>query len=213
MSCLKTGADAPVTAVRVDQQQLPKTITYTSGSGTYTPTPGTVYIDVEVVGAGSGGAGSGTASQGSGGAGGSTTFGTSLITSSGGGAVSGGGGGGGAGGAGTVNSPAFTIEPTVSVTGQGNSLANPSSVGLAGGIGGDLGYGSGRSGYYNSSGATGPALSGGGGQGGGSGFTAGSITGAGGGSGAKVKARILYPSGNYTYSVGRSEERRVGKEC
>lgn len=202
LNCLKTGADAPVTAVRADQQQLPKTITYTSGSGTYTPTPGTVYIDVEVVGAGSGGAGSGTASQGSGGAGGSTTFGTSLITSSGGGAASGGGGGGGAGGAGTVNSPAFTIEPTVSVTGQGNSLANPSSVGLAGGIGGDLGYGSGRSGYYNSSGATGPASSGGGGQGGGSGFTAGSITGAGGGSGAKVKARILYPSGNYTYSVG-----------
>jgi hypothetical protein len=79
---------------------------FTSGSGTYTTPANVVYIEVEMCGGGGGGAGSGTTGFGDGGDGGSTTFGTSLLTCTGGakGQVN---TDGGAGGTATLNSPGY----------------------------------------------------------------------------------------------------------
>ncbi len=193
LNCLKTGADAPVAVVRADQQQLPKTITYTSGSGTYTPTPGTVYITVEMVGGGGGGGGSGSGG-GTGGAGGNTTLGSSVLTARG-GAAGAFNDGGGLGGTTTVSAPAVSILD--SQGGTGGSSEQGRAYGF-GGIGG----------ANQISGVSGPVANlpsqpgkiGGGGGGGGSAGTP-VVSGSGGGAGGYIRAKIDNPS-PMPYTVG-----------
>lgn len=179
--------------------KAPTLQTFTSGSGTYTtPTsPSPLYINVIMVGGGGGGSGSGTASIGTGGTGGSTTFGTSLLTCTGG--TGGNGTGIGSGGTPTLNSPAIGI----SYSGMNGITAGSSSVGSTGGMGGISLFSGGASGGYNSgAGQSARANSGSGGGGAGGGTTF--VGAAGGGSGAYINAFISAPSASYSYAVGAS---------
>jgi len=167
---------------------------FTSGSGTYTPTAGTLKIKVRMVGAGGGGNGGGSGSPGAGGTGGTTTFGTSLLTATGGSAT---------GGIGTLNSPAIGTGNTGSL-GQGSfNVYAATSVYGTGGVGGSSIFGGSGSGSDNSAGTSAIANSGSGGGGGGYGGSTG-IAGKGGGAGGYVEAVI--PSGSllssYSYAIG-----------
>jgi hypothetical protein len=83
---------------------------YTSGSGTYTVPTNCSYLKIRIVGGGGGGAGSGGATgagnAGSGSNGGTSTFGSSLISATGGGGGQFPSTGGGVGGSGSISSPA-----------------------------------------------------------------------------------------------------------
>jgi hypothetical protein len=178
------------------QPQLTK---YTSGSGTYTTPTGAKYLTVQMVGGGGGGGGCGPTSGGAlpGVAGGTTTFGTSLLTCAGGerGINGGLGSAGGLGGAVTLNSPAIGLAV---VGNQGGTFTggtyNATSVYMAGGFGGISPLGTAYSGGSNS-------LSGAGGAGGGSGGVA-VVVGNGAGAGGYIQAIIPSPSATYSYAVG-----------
>ena len=168
---------------------------FTSGSGTYTKPAGCVAIKVRCVGGGGGGEGSGTGGGvGAATAGGTTTFGTSLLTATGAALFS--GNLGGIGGTGTVNSPASGF----GVSGQsGVGAANLGAYvpGFAGGSN-PLGHG-GQSGYA----AAGQTARGYGGGGASGGLAAsGGYNGYSGGAGGYLEAIIAAPSGTYSYSVG-----------
>lgn len=172
---------------------------FTSGTGTYNRSAGVLYIRVRMVGGGGGGAGSGTSAGTSAGNGGSTTFGTSLLTAGGGGlgnwmpAA-----GPGLGGSTTINSPAITNN---SGAGNGNSGSGFATSGpQVGGKGGDSCFGGGGVGPGGTNaGSAGLANTGGGGGGAGSGNGG---PGAGGGSGGFLEAIIANPSSSYSYAVG-----------
>lgn len=178
---------------------------FTSSSGTYTTPAGVKWIKVKLVAGGGGGAGAGTSTAGTGGtAGGSTTFGTSLLT------ATGGGGGdqanlrGGAGGAFTVNSPAID-SGSGSGNGAGSVLTSGSNAfSLTGSDGGSSPFGgAGRSGNAGDAGFAASTNSGSGGGGGGSaGAIANCNGGPGGGSGGYIKAIIANPSSTYSYAIG-----------
>lgn len=175
---------------------------FLTGSGTYTlPTsPVTpVYIRVTAVGGGGGGGG---IVPGTGSAGTTTTFGTSLITCAGGASGIGGSTGvqGGVGGTATATGLSGIVFSGASGGGAGSS--GGSSSFLAGGSGGSTplgGAGAGGGGNFVGVSAVANTGSGGGGSGSANNsFTAGS----GGGAGGYASVIIPNPSATYAYSVG-----------
>ena len=170
-----------------------------SGSGTYTTPAGVKRIRIRMVGGGGGGAGSGTGG-GTGGTGGTTTFGTSLLSCVGGTGGASNGAAGGAGGSASISSPAtgFTVSGGY---GQGAGTSTASDY-TWGGMGAASPWGGGG---YGSAGAVGG--SGGnavvyGAGGGGSGKGAITFGGAGGGAGGFIEAWIASPSASYSYAIG-----------
>lgn len=189
------------------------TLTKATGTGDATLTfyayRAALYLRVRMIGAGGGGAGNSTTGSnngGLGGTGGSTTFGTSLLTAAGG---SGGPVGrtniGGVGGAPTVTSPAVAVISIAGGTGSstqetnGTSGINPNS-----GSGGQGFFGGASGGApVTFAGTAGITNSGGGGSGAGTiGTGVASYSGAGGGAGAYIEAIIPSPSATYAYAVG-----------
>lgn len=172
--------------------------TFTSGSGTYNTPAGVTKIRVLLVGGG-GGAGAPDSGTSAGGTGGSTTFGSSLLTAPGGSGSPGGPGGvGGAGAAAaTVNSPAIGTGWAGTAGGNGAYTADSN-----GGDGGNsiLFPGRGNGGYRGFAGGDAVANTGGGGGGGG-GFS-GLASSGGGGGGASADAIIINPLSSYSYAVG-----------
>ena len=176
----------------------------TSGSGTYYPPSGVAWLRIRMVGGGGGGAGGGSGGSGAGGfgsAGGSTTFGTSLLTA--------GGGGGGvsqgtanpAGGTATIGSGATGIS-LVGASGTASPIAGLYASGASGAA---SPFGSGGGGGYATSfgGSAAPTNSGAGGGGGGSYTNSGANTGGGGGgAGGYIEAFISSPAASYAYSIG-----------
>ncbi len=178
---------------------IPPTVqsfTVSGGSGTYTTPAGVKWIRVKLVGGGAGGSGSGTGTSGGiSGAGGTTTFGSSLLTATGGSTSI--NYTAGAGGAGTINSPAVNDGSFDGQFGQGGQTALSGQT-LVGGVGGSSLLGLGGPGTV-----AGPAPGKGYGSGGAGGQVAGPAnSGAGGGSGASVVAIIVNPSATYAYATG-----------
>lgn len=180
---------------------------FTSGSGTYTTPANVRYLKIKMCGAGGGGAGSGT-SGGPGGAGndgGTTTFGTSLLTCTGGDGADAGGNKGANGGTASVSSPAITI---VAVSGGGGVTTHQqSTLGtslFSGASGGSNPFGGSNGALWASSGQNGVDNTGAGGAGGSmaSNGTANSFAGSGGGAGGYIEAFIHAPSSTYSYAVG-----------
>jgi len=180
----------------------------TSGTGSYTAPANVKYIKLKVLGGGAGGAGSCTQAGSdatNGDPGGTTSFGTSLITVTGGDGGQANGSVGGNGGVATINSPAV---PLVSIQGGGGGggqfIVNGSAV-LSTAWGGTSYFGGNPPGAYGAGPVAGPAgIPGtGGGGGGASTFVGGvsTINGGGGGAGGYAEA-ILVPSGSYSYVVG-----------
>lgn len=181
------------------------TLTKSGGTGdstlTFYAVRAPLYLEVEVQGAGGGGQGSGTASGTNAVAGGSSTFGSSLITCTGGGVATSLGGAPGAGGSATINSPAITIDSIQGGTGGAGS-ANPSSSpvpAIAGGMGGaNVKAGAPPGGLPGGNGSDARANTGAGGGGGGMiANTVNSFSGSGGSAGGYAKAIIPITS---TYS-------------
>ncbi len=178
----------------------PTVQTFTSGSGTYTtPTSprAPLYIKVRAVGGGGGGGGSGVGAT-AGNQGGTTTFGTSLISCTGG--VGGGVSAnlGATGGTATYGSGPLGVAYTGAGTGPGIGIAGTnSSPGASSPFGGG--------GYSNSNtaaGGAGAANSGSGGGGAGSGASA--NNGGGGAAGGYVDVIITSPASTYSYAIGAS---------
>lgn len=173
-----------------------------SATDTYTTPANVLYLEILMVGAGgSGGNGGTSATQANGTAGGSTSFGTSLLS------VSGGAGGGlnvvSGGGIVTFNSPAIDIGSINGMNGTGFIAKDTTAVGIfgTGGVGGSSVLGPGGAGVANAAG-TNATGSGGGGGGGGFNSTSGSVTYAssGGGAGGFIHA-IIPPPLDATYAV------------
>ena len=167
----------------------PQITVYTSGSGTYTVPSNTRWLSIKLVGGGGGGAGSGGGSgagnAGNGAAGGTSTFGTSLISATGGGGGRSSGQGASAAGSGTVSSPAsgFVFGGTLGInTAQYNTARQV----FTGGTGGP---------------PTPLSAFGAGGANAGAGATA-VCMGSTGSSAGYVEAIISSPSASYSYSVG-----------
>jgi hypothetical protein len=181
--------------------------TFTSGTGTYTTPANVVWIKVKMVGGGGGGGGSGTTAGTAATAGGSTTFGTSLLTATGGaqGANSTDGANGGAGGTPTVNSPAVTIVAVNGARGTGGTTGAGASFYVVGQPGASSFFGGagvgGTAGIPYSAGDAQPN-SGSGGGGAAPPLTTGSRPGSPGGAGAYIEALISSPSSTYSYAVG-----------
>lgn len=169
---------------------------FTSGSGTYVTPAGCTRIRVRMVGGGGGGSGTGTGA-GTGGTGGTSTFGSSLLTCV--------GGGGGVyngsssnGGAPTVNSPAVAI---VSLNGGRGNAGVQGVAAAAAGSGANSSFGGGGGASVNSNGLAAESNTGSGGAG--AGATSGLQIGGGGGSaGAYIEAVINNPLASYAYAVG-----------
>jgi hypothetical protein len=178
----------------------PTVQTFTSGSGTYTtPTsPAPLYIEVEMVGGGGGGSGCGTGSPGNGANGGTTSFGTSLLSCNG-----GNGGQGAPGTIGTGGGASLGSGPVGTALAGGSGTGSFSaSNGSCGGAGGNSAFGGGGYGAnYFSAGGNGATNTGGGGGGAGAGAVA-QGGGVGGGAGGYVCAIITSPASTYAYSVG-----------
>lgn len=170
----------------------------TSGSGTYTVPTGCKTLWIRMVGAGGGGGGGGNnGTAGNGGIGGSTTFGTSLLTCTGGQGLTTSSNPGSA----TLNSPAIGIAAS-GASGGGFGALVTSAVYLIGGTGGASPFGGNGTGGANSSGGGGSANSGSGGAGGGNNGSAPAFSGGGGGSGGYIDAFITSPSATYSYAIG-----------
>ena len=178
----------------------PAVTTYTSGSGTYTVPANALYLTVQMVGGGGGGGGSGAGNLPlQGGTGGTTTFGTSLLTCN--------GGGGGIYGYSPVLGGTATISsPAVGTTIQGGASGS-GSTNISGFIGGQAGgtsvFGGGGGGGNNTVGTSASANSGAGGGSAGSDSVSGHNTGSGGSAGGFITAIIPNPlSASYSYAVG-----------
>ncbi len=194
------------------------TLTKTGGTGdatlTFTAFKKPQYLVVEVQGGGGGGGGSGSTSGTASTNGGTTSFGTSLLSVGGGnGGLRGANASGAGGNVLTLNSPAITLAQKNGQAGKSGltQTATPISTGVLGGDGGWPGFGAG--GFGGAPGQTGsdPSGSGGGGGGGaGASATASVASGSGGGSGAYVKAEIPSPLSTYSYSIGDSGTGQTG---
>ncbi len=162
---------------------------FTSGSGTYTtPTSPKVplYIRVVAQGGGSGGAGSGAGGVGT--AGGSTTFGTTLIVA-----------GGGAAGAGS-STASLGAAVGIALLG-GYPVTATNLINSSGGLGGNSAFGgAGPGGFASTAGVAAVANSGAGGGGGGGTASFGGTFG--GGAGSFVDGIITSPAATYSYAVG-----------
>ena len=202
---IKRREDFTTFGVVQKESIAPTVTTLTSGSGTYTVPYGVRYLTVQMVGGGGGGAGSGTANGTPATAGGSTTFGASLLTATGGG-VAGTNSHGGSGGTGTVNSPATVVAIFGGSAGQApSSKSVPGNMSGSGGVGGTSYFGgAGKAGGGTNAGGGSAAFgnSGSGGGGGGGGTNGAVFGGPGGGAGGYVEAIISNPNSSYSYSVG-----------
>lgn len=182
----------------------PTVQTFLSGSGTYTTPVGVLYIRVKMVGGGGGGSASGTTAWGPASAGGTSTFGTSLLEAVGGLAATSnvGFGQGGQGGTASLGSGPLGIATTGNsgINGIYQSSANLNLSGGAGGAASVFG-GAPLGGIVNTSGSSAPSNSGAGGGGGGIGAVANATSGGGGGSGGFIDAIITSPSPTYSYVV------------
>lgn len=169
---------------------------FTSGTSTYNTPTGVRWIKVTVIAGGGGGSGSGSASWGDGGVGGTSSFGTSLLTATGG--NPGGnptlGTAGGTGGGFTINSPAISLIGLNGSEGEGQSPYNSSTVFTSAGNGGPSIAGV-------TGGSSVNAGSGAGGQGGASSGTS-VLRGRSGGGGGGLCAIIQNPAASYSYQVG-----------
>lgn len=168
---------------------------FLSSTGTYTTPAGCTYIRVRMVGGGGGG---GAADTNSGTDGGTSTFGTTLLSA--GGGIKGvhAGGAGGAGGAGSLGTgPVGLAFSGASGSGGWNSVL---TMNVSGGAGGNSVFGgSGGGGLSGSAGSAAGTNTGSGGGGGSSGSASG---GGGGGAGGYVDAIITSPLATYAYAVG-----------
>jgi hypothetical protein len=179
----------------------PQVTTLTSGSGTYTTPTNALYITVKMVGGGGGGGGSGSGNgtpSVKGGTGGTTTFGTSLLTCN--------GGGGGdygtttnTGGIATINSPATGIALNGGAAGSGSTNITGFIGGMCGGV---TPFGGAGAGANNTAGGNATSNTGSGGGAAGSASANGYNTGSGGSAGGYIEAVITSPSSSYSYSVG-----------
>lgn len=178
-----------------------------AASGTYTTPANVRYLKIRMSGGGGGGAGAGT-SGGPGGpgvTGGTTTFGTGLISCTGGDGAAAGGNKGGNGGTPTINSPAIAI---VAVSGGGGATTQQQGTAgtsiFNGAQGGMNPFGGANGATWASSGQNGSDDTGAGGSGGSmtTNGTANSFGGSGGGSGGYMEVFIQAPSATYAYSVG-----------
>jgi hypothetical protein len=174
---------------------------FTSGSGTYTTPTNCLYIRVRMVGGGGGGSGSGSGSMGYGGTGGTTTFGTSLLTCTGGvgGTIS---NVGGAGGTSTIGSGPIGTAISGGTGGAGSFNAG-TNIYTPGGAGGNSLFGGGGSGGgVGNTPVAGAANTGAGGGGASTSASANVYSGCGGGAGGFIDAIIVSPSATYSYAVG-----------
>ncbi len=205
---LANGIDNSTNQIQLTsaRRTLPTQQIFLSGSGTYTTPANALWIRVRMIGGGGGGAGSGSASPGTGGTGGTTTFGSSVLTCLGG--VGGTGNSiGGSGGAATalagsplpvgITLPGSDGDPSAGLP----AAANDTAVGGSGGSGFFGGKGCGGGGTAPSAPTAGKTNTGSGGGGAASSSTS-IFPGAGGGSGAFIDAIINSPSATYAYSVG-----------
>lgn len=174
-----TGTDGATIPFGVRTRQV-----FTSGSGTYTTPTNVKYIVVRMVGGGAGGNGSSTLGGVPAIDGGTTTFGTSLLTA-GGGVHEGGVGGTATGG-------------DINITGGRGGGSNAQSV--SGSPGGNSVFGGAGSSVVNGVGSDAAANSGSGG--GGAGGTTGVTAAGSGSSGGYVEKLITVPNATYSYSVG-----------
>lgn len=175
-----------------------------SGSSVYTTPGGVLFLKVRAVGGGGGGSGSGSSGAGNGGAGGSTFFGSSVITV---GALGGGAGQQGAAGIGTGGSTSVggsnNVQALVLATGGGGQGGVSDTVTTIFGQGGQ-----GGASYFGGNGAGGPGnAAGGNGALGGGGGGAGDAnvsgqSGGGGGAGGYVEVYVYGPATTYAVSVG-----------
>ena len=199
-------ADNTITSAKTNFT-MPTVQRFTSGSGTYTTPAGVKYIKVKMCGGGGGGGfggiNSGTAAT----AGGSSTFGTSLLTAAGGQpGVYQGDFATNYGGAATVNSPALAL---VALTGGGGGCTTR-DTGVAGGYGGTNPFGGAGMTRFSSPGNPGITNTGAGGGGGGNNQEDGAYTGSGGGAGGYIEAMIVSPSSTYSYAVGAAGSGGLG---
>jgi len=186
-------------AVSVVKKSMTQTI-LTSGSGTYTTPIGVVQLEIRMVGGGGGGGGGAFGTVGSNG--GSTTFGTSLLTATGGIGADRGSVAMSVGGTGTISgATGVTFSGGSGTPGAyGNSVYYPQA-----GNGGNTPFGGGGGGSSPTGGAlfagvAGATNSGAGGAGGHS--TAYNWAGHGGGGAGYVEAYISNPAASYAYAVG-----------
>ena len=186
-------------AVSVVKKSMTQTI-LTSGSGTYTTPIGVVQLEIRMVGGGGGGGGGAFGTVGSNG--GSTTFGTSLLTATGGIGADRGSVAMSVGGTGTISgATGVTLSGGSGTPGAyGNSIYYPQA-----GNGGNTPFGGGGGGSSPTGGAlfagvAGATNSGAGGAGGHS--TSYNWAGHGGGGAGYVEAYISSPAASYAYAVG-----------
>jgi hypothetical protein len=169
----------------------------TSGSGTYTTPTDCRYIRVRMVGGGGGGGGGDSSVTNKGVDGGTTTFGTALLTAN-------GGLGGRAGSTGVAGGTASLAAPAVGIafTGSGGG-ATGCSVPFdypPGGQGGPSPFGGAGSSGINTYGSSAADNTGSGGGGGGCSVYA--YGAGGGGAGGYVEALITNPAASYSYAIG-----------
>lgn len=178
-----------------------------AASGTYTTPANVRYLRIRMCGGGGGGAGAGT-SGGPGGAGvtgGTTTFGTGLISCTGGDGAAAGGNKGGNGGTVTINSPGIAI---VAISGGGGGTTQQQGTAgtsiFNGAQGGVNAFGGSNGATWASSGQNGSDDTGAGGSGGSmtTNGTANSFGGSGGGAGGYMEVYVQSPNATYSYTVG-----------
>jgi hypothetical protein len=188
------------------------TLTKASGTGdaaiTFIMVRAPVSIKLKLVGGGGGGSGNGqSASGGAGGTGGTTSFGTSLLTAPGGtGGQEGAAGQGGGGGVPVVNSPATPLAVIVGGSGTAGGLSSSTSTAaVSGGTGAPspFGGGGGGSGFNSGTGNDAADNSGAGGGGAATANAVGTVnSGGGGGAGGYIEANIDSPGPTYPFTVG-----------
>lgn len=174
---------------------------FITGSGTYTTPTGVTNIQVTICGGGGGGGAGSNLGSLTGTTGGTSTFGTSLLTSTGGGGGSSNGAqAGGGGGSNTISAPAISLMDLPGVAGGGSG--NSSSTAQAGAPGGNtMLIGGAAATAAANNGNAGITNTGGGGAGGG-GTGGGAYPGSGGGGGGCATAQINSPSTTYAYTIG-----------
>ncbi len=201
------GGSAAMTWTTPITRTAPTIQKFLSGSGTYTTPAGVLYIRVRMTGGGGGGAGAGVSgSPTGGGTGGTTTFGTSLLSATGGVGASAGLAAGGAGGTislGTTSGQGWVGGTGTGSGGEGGGINTTTS----GGDGGTNTFGGAGGGGGGAGAGTAGANNTGAGGGGGSCASSGGLAvyaGAGGGAGGYIDTIITSPSATYAYTVGTS---------
>ncbi len=197
---VQTGTGSESAAPQLRDFKAP-TVQVLTGSGTYNRPSGVMYIKVKMMSGGGGGSGSGTVGGGTGTAGGSTTFGTSLLVCTGGSPGAFQNPTNGIGGIPTINSPAYGQAIKGGPGGGRQVNGSSGSTQLAGAPGGQGVFGGGSFGTLQSD-IDAQDNTGGGGCGGGTSGTSNSEPGTGGGAGAYIEAIIPNPDATYSYSVG-----------